>query len=300
MCWAPSTWSTRNSQWRRYMSFCDIYDLQPLQATIETVCLYVTYLCDSLAYSSICNYLSAVWSLHEFMGQTPVAKGAFLLACTLKGAKRLLGDTTLSADPLLPEHLKLIFSQLRVNKLEDLVFWCALCLSFRCLLRKCHFTSSPHMLMRSQVEFTEYGIMVNIISSKTIQFKERILRIPVVASPGSILCPVRWLKVYLSLCNVPKNGPLFLNLKSGKPLSYDRFSYRLKTLVKKVGIQGRITCHSLRRGSATFLSRLGLPLQDVKMYGDWKSLSVLLYLADDPVTRLQKDIPVAYSLSAFK
>lgn len=163
-----------------------------------------------------------------------------------------------------------------------------------------HFTSSPHMVMRSQIDFTDYGIMVNINSSKTIQFKERVLRIPVVESPGSILCPVRWLKVYLSLCRVPKKGPLFLDLKSGKPLSYEKFSHRLKSLVKKCGIQGRITCHSLRRGSATYLSRLGLPLQDVKMYGDWKSLSVLLYLADDPVTRLQKDFPVANSLTAFK
>lgn len=102
------------------------------------------------------------------------------------------------------------------------------------------------------------------------------------------------------MCKVPKKGPLFLEVKSGKPLSYDKFSKRLKTLVKKVGIQGRFTCHSLRRGSATFLSRLGLPLHDVKMYGDWKSLSVLLYLADDPVTRLQKDFPVAHSLSAFR
>lgn len=155
MCWAPSTWSTRNSQWRRFLSFCDYYGLHPIPATTETVCLYVTYLCDTLAYSSICNYVSAIWSLHEFMGHSPSAKGAFLLTCTLRGAKRLLGDTTLSADPLLPEHLKLIFYKLNFGKLEDLVFWCVLCLSFRCLLRKCHFTSSPHMLLRSQIEFTE-------------------------------------------------------------------------------------------------------------------------------------------------
>lgn len=186
-------------------------------------------------------------------------------------------DTTLSSDPLLPEHLKLIFPNLRFNKLEDLIFWCALCLSFRCLLRKCHFTLSPHMLMRSHIEFTSYGMMVNIVSSKTIQFKERVLQIPVVESPGSILCPVCWLKVYLSLCEIPPRGPLFLEWKSKKPLSYEKFSQRLKTLVKKSGIPGRITCHSLRRGSATHLSRLGLPLQDVKMYGDWNCGSHLMF-----------------------
>lgn len=232
------------------------------------------------------------------MGYEPKAKGAFLLSCTLRGAKRLLGDTTLSADPLLPEHLLVMYPLLNFNNKKDLIFWCAICLSFRCLLRKSHFTDSPHMLTRSQIEFTEYGMILNITSSKTIQFKERIVRIPIVESPGSILCPVRWMKIYLELCAVPLKGPLFLE-KSGKALSYRKFMERLKKLVVKAGIPGKITCHSLRRGSATYLSRLGLPLHDVKMYGDWKSLSVLLYLADDTETRLLKDYPVARSLSIF-
>lgn len=299
MCWAESTWTTRNSQWRRYLNFCADYRLTSVPATVETTCLYVTYLSQSLAYSSICNYLSAVWSLHEFMGYKPRAKGSFLLSCTLRGAKRLLGDCTLSADPLLPNHLVLMYSFLNFNNKRDLVFWCALCLSFRCLLRKSHFTASPHMLLRSQVEFTDYGVLISIASSKTIQFRERLVKIPIVKSPGSVLCPVRWLKVYLELCKVPDKGPLFLDYESRKPLSYHKFSERLKQLVKVAHIPGRITCHSLRRGSATYLSRLGLPLHDVKMYGDWKSLSVLLYLADDTETRLIKDYPVARSLSLF-
>lgn len=299
LCWAPSTWSTRNSQWRRYMSFCEEYQIHSIPASVETMCLYVTYLTQTLAYSSICNYMSAVWSLHEFMGHQPSAKGTFLLSCTMRGAKRLLGDTTLSSDPLLPEHLKRIYAHLHFNDKKDLVFRCALCLSFRCLLRKCHFTSSPHMILCSQVEFTEYGLLLSINSSKTIQFNERTLQIPVVESPGSILCPVKWLKIYLSLCKVPKKGPLLLDCKSKGPLSYEKFTKRLKELVKKAGIGGRITCHSLRRGSATYLSRLGLPLHDVKMYGDWKSLTVLLYLADDTETRLMKDYSVAHSLRCY-
>lgn len=299
MCWAPSTWSTRSSQWRRYLNFCDDYNMEPVPATVDTTCLYVTYLSQSLAYSSICNYLSAVWSLHEFMGHKPLAKGSFLLSCTMKGAKRLLGDATLSADPLLPEHLGLMFGLLNFNDKRDLVFWCALCLSFRCLLRKCHFTSSPHMLLRSHLKFTDYGILLSVVSSKTIQFHERTLEIPVVESPGSILCPVRWLRTYLSSRKVPQEGPLFLEYKSKKPLSYEKFTKRLKDLVREANIPGKITCHSLRRGGATYLSRLGLPLHDVKMYGDWKSLSVLLYLADDTETRLLKDYSVARSLCAF-
>lgn len=190
LCWTESTWTTRNSQWRRYLDFCQSYGITPIPATVETACLYVTFLTQALAYSSICNYLSAVWSLHQFMGYEPKARSAFLLSCTLRGAKRLLGDTTLSADPLLPEHLSLMYPLLNFNDKKDLIFWCALCLSFRCLLRKCHFTESPHMLRRSQIEFTDYGMVLRIMSSKTIQFRERVVTIPIVESPGSILCPV--------------------------------------------------------------------------------------------------------------
>lgn len=246
LCWAESTWTTRNSQWRRYLNFCESYGITSIPATVDTMCLYVTFLTQSLAYSSICNYLSAVWSLHQFMGFEPTAKGSFLLSCTLRGAKRLLGDSTLSADPLLPEHLLLMYHLLNFNDKRDLIFWCALCLSFRCLLRKSHFTYSPHMLMRSHVKFTEYGIILSIVSSKTIQFRERTVRIPVVETPGSILCPVRWLKIYFKLCKVPSKGPLFVDTKSGKALSYEIFSRKLKELVRKAGIPGRITCHSLR------------------------------------------------------
>lgn len=178
LCWADSTWTMRNSEWRRYQDFCDSYKINSIPASVDTICLYITFLTRSLAYSSICNYLSAVWSLHQFMGYEPKAKGTFLVSCTLRGAKRLQGDSTLSADPLLPEHLMLMYPLLNFNDKSDLIFWCALCLSFRCLLRKCHLTSSPHMLRRCQIEFTKYGIILNIVSSKTIQFRERTVRIP--------------------------------------------------------------------------------------------------------------------------
>lgn len=50
---------------------------------------------------------------------------------------------------------------------------------------------------RSDVQFTSDGILVTLRSSKTIQFTERTVTIPVIELPGSILCPVRWLRLYL-------------------------------------------------------------------------------------------------------
>lgn len=267
---------------------------------METICLYITYLCDSLAYSSICNYLSSVWSLQEMLGYMPSAKGDFLVRCTLRGARRLLGDSVLSSDPLLPSDLMKIYNVMDFKKLKDLTFWTALCLAHRCLLRKGHFTASPHNLMRQDVEFTDYGLKIIIRSSKTIQFREREVIVPIVASPKSLLCPVRWLRKYLKLVYVAPSSPLFVIPKTQSPLLYRNFSARLKSAVRDGKIKGKITTHSIRRGSATFLSRLGMPLHDIKVCGDWRSLSVLLYLSGDLQTRLIKDVHIAESLGQFR
>lgn len=300
LCWAESTWKCRSSQWKKYLKFCKLYNLVPVPATPETVSLYITYLCDSLAYSSICNYLSSVWSLHEMVGSTPVAKGDFLVRCTLRGARRLLGDSVLSADPLLPTDLLKIYRVMNFKSLSDLVFWTALVLAFRCLLRKGHFTASPHNLLRQDIEFTDYGLKLVIRSSKTIQYREREVVIPIVASTRSLLCPVRWLSKYLRLVEVAPSSPLFVIPGSQRPLLYCKFSSRLKQAVSAAKIKGIITTHSIRRGSATYLSRLGLPLHVIKEYGDWRSLSVLLYLSSDLETRLVKDNIVAESFNQFR
>lgn len=271
----------------------------PLPASVDVICLYITHLSYSLKYSSICNYLSAVLSLHNFFGYDAIAKNSFLVRCTLHGARRLLGDTVLSADPLLPKHLLELYKHLDKKSTVDLVFWTALCLGYRCLLRKSHFTKSNHTLQREDVSFTDYGILVTLRSSKTVQFRERVVTIPVIESPGSILCPVRWLRLYLKYVQVPLKGPLFVIPSTKKPLPYGLFARRLHSLIKAAELIGRFTSHSLRRGCATYLSRLGLPLHDIKVYGDWRSLSVLLYLSGDVNTRLIKDRAVARSLEVF-
>lgn len=300
MCWAVSTWKSRRSQWKRYYDFCDLYSLQPLPATVDNVCLYITFLTSQVKYKTICNYISALWAMHKFFGFPPTAQDSYLVKCTLQGARRLLGDVTLSADPLLPEDLVCMYKTLNYKDTSDLVFWTALCLGFRCLLRKGHYTASDHTIYRKHVKFTDYGLCLLLESSKTIQYKERSVLIPVVASPGSVLCPVRWLKVYLKRVDVSPSSPLFVNPSDkSKPISYKFFASKLSKCLKAAGLNGNYTSHSLRRGCATYLSRLGLPLHDIKSYGDWCSLSVLLYLSSDITTRLGKDYPVAKSFQRY-
>lgn len=111
-----------------------LYQLWPAPETIDTICCYITYLSEQVCYNTICNYISAVWSLHDIIDCHSPARGSFLVKCSLRGACRLLGDSVLSAEPLYPEQLLLIYRSLDHKDITDLTFWSAICLAFRCLL----------------------------------------------------------------------------------------------------------------------------------------------------------------------
>ena len=128
-------------------------------------------------------------------------------------------------------------------------------------------------------------------SSKTIQFKKRVNRIQVLESPGSILCPVGYLKTYLKAASRSPSQSLFT-------YSYGAYNNKLKLACKDIGLKGQYSTHSVRRGSASYLSTF-LPLHDVKSYGDWKSWAVLLYLADTYASRKSKDQLVSEKLCEF-
>ena len=291
LCWSDNTWKSRKSQWKRYYDFCTEFALLPLPADAETIGLYVTYLARKCCYVTIMNYISGVWALHDYWGVKHVDPTTFIIRSTLLGAKRLLGCESVQADPLSPEQMQRLYRALDMSIFKDLQFWCAMCVMYRCLLRISHIVVSPHTMKVKDLTWTTDGIDVCIRSSKTIQFKQRVVRVPVLRSSGSVLCPCDYLRQYLSMARLHPESPLF-------PFTYGGFSHRLKKLCLEAGLEGNFTTHSLRRGSATFLSEF-LPMHIVKTYGDWKSWSVLLYISDDYSTRRHKDVLVANKLSMY-
>lgn len=158
--WSDNIWKSYRSRWKKYTDFCDQYNYEPTPATIECVCIYITYLCQSVSYSSVDKYVGAVWALHDYCGIQSVNRQAFLIKATLAGARRLLGDQTVQVDPLMPEDMLLIRASLKVSVWQDFTFWVALVLSYRCLLRVGHVTISDHSLRVKDIIFTPSGMDV--------------------------------------------------------------------------------------------------------------------------------------------
>ena len=291
LCWSDATIKARRSQWSLFVTFCESVGLPSLPTTTETMCLYITHLTKRVGYVTITNYVCGVGKMHEFMGYDPPDMSSFLYKSTLLGAKRLLGDQSTPALPLTPSDLVRMRGLLDLSNPGDLRFWCAVLLAFRCVLRVGHVTSSPHELKRKDIVWTADGFDVVISSSKTVQFRERVRIVPVVRAINSVLCPVGPLKTYLRLYGRSSDSSLF-------GLTYSVFSTKLRAMCTKLGLVGHYSTHSIRRGAATFLATF-MPLQDVKLYGDWKSWAVLLYLSDTYSTRRTKDKLVADRLSSL-
>lgn len=137
-------------------------------------------------------------------------------------------------------------------------------------------------LLRSDLTFYSWGLVLHIRKTKTIQYWEQVHEVPI-AEVGGPICAVSFVRMMYDRIPARNNQYLFGLQKKNvyKPVTYEWFTKRLRKVIIKAGLNetGRYTSHSLRRGGATALALAGVPLHDIQKIGDRRSLSVLLYLA---------------------
>ena len=84
----------------------------------------------------------------------------------------------------------------------------AILTGFCALLRKCQITSSESVLLTSDFIFYSWGMVISVRRSKTIQFDERELLIPVAALPNNI-CAVHWVRRHFNQTHVNSSDSAF-------------------------------------------------------------------------------------------
>ena len=290
---------TRKSQQKHYLEFCAIYGIAPLAPGYEGIAFYIAHLSNTHKYSSIKGYLSGL-NYHLKSYRAPeVPYTDPLVARALRGARRVLGDCPTQALAILPEHLLVLFDKLPCS-LGRTCFWAAALCAFRTLLRKCHYTKSDSMLSRGAFKFLDWGMIVTVSRTKTIQFKERELLIPVCRVKNRSICAVYWTEKHFAEVKGRPDHPAFMipMAEEVKPLSYTTFSEILKLTSSRAGIKAdRISSHGFRSGGATYLARVGVEIDVIKDRGDWKSDQVYVYLRRPMEDRVALDHKVARLLS---
>lgn len=270
----------------------------PVPASSLTLCRYAAVLARSMKYQSVKQYLNIVRILHsEWRLPNPMVDD-YYLQCTVRGIRRHVGDAQQHKAPLTPQILLRILSKLDLYQLEDAAFWASLLLMFFAMLRVssvlCKTLACDHArhLNPRDLQFHPQGLNLKVRSTKTIQFQGRSLIYPFPRSPpDTILCPTKAMVHYLTLTppEMPPSGPMFITSSSGRPrpLTAAVMTGRLKSILADLGIPAHtFGTHSARRGGACLAYKLQIPIDTIRLIGDWRSDCYMRYIdIETPLVR---------------
>ena len=276
---------------KTYLQFCELLSTPPAPATTSFLCLYVAYLARFLLPQSVCLYLNYVGLLHRELGMTNPLLDDWVVSSVLRGLRRIRG---VPPKPRLPLTIPLLFAirgRLNLNCSKHASFWAICLVAFFGLFRKAHLLPTSgsdfhpgRMFTRSDFTVRPDAIFILVRWSKTIQMGQRTVTIPLVAAPGSPLCPVAAVSHAFSLCpGLAPSSQAFMWRDSAAiqnvAFTYKAFMTIMKQLLCDVGVDPSLYgTHSFRRGGATFALEAGVPLDTISLLGDWKSDAMYLYL----------------------
>ena len=305
VCYAESTKATYRSCLHAYLRFCLYFGLQPVPATKETLLAYLAFLARSLKPSSIPTYLNVIRLMHLEVG-LPNPLDDWEVSIVKKGILRTHGQPPKQKLPITPVVLKAMYNQLNLLDSLDRAFWCACLVGFYGYLRKSTLLpktatqSTKHHLCCGDISWTdEKCFNVTVRHSKTIQFGQRELTIPMSGDGTSHLCPVKALMhMFDGLPPEPDRALFSYKDNNGvvKALDYGMFVKCLKLTLLKANYNPKdYSGHSLRRGGASFSFSIGLSPLIIKLRGDWKSNAYQKYIfvTDDYNQKAAKALSLA-------
>ncbi len=269
--------------------FTAYYNLRSLPASVDTLCWFSQFLSNSFkASSSKQTYLNGVKFWHLFADKSVLAFDSFQLSITLKGIARSMKHVPRQAAPITLRMLTEFLEHLDLNKLKDVTFWALILIGFYCMLHTSNLVpdkidafDSRKQLCRVNIKINSHCLLIEIKWSKTIQFSQKLLLIPLLAVPGSSLCPVAAFSNMVKLVPGNPSDPAFM-LSKGQakvPVTYNQLQSKLKLLVQATGKDPNdFSYHSIRRGRATNAFKAQVPGELIKIQGDWSSEAYLRYL----------------------
>ena len=142
---------------------------------------------------------------------------------------------------------------------------------------------SKYQFTRVAVSITtlDTAMMFEIRWSKTIQFRQKVLRLPVLPAANKAICPVYWVHYLLARGAGSPDQPLLALKNKGEivSLSANQLIYRIRKWLKLIGLDdSRYSLHSLRRGGTTFTYESNMEEDMIKLLGDWSSQAYKRYI----------------------
>jgi integrase len=294
---SKSTKKTYTFHLQTYMKFCMTHGLPPVPASPLTIYRYLAFMSRSKVYSTIQQYVSVIKLLHLELGLEYEMKSNHQITSLMKAIRRVKGQNTRYKLTLSMDNLISMKHHLNLATLPDMQMWCVILTCYYGLLRISNITV-PHgkawdndkIIRRQDLQVCASGCVLTIRWSKTLQYRERAFEavLPYLATP---ICPTTALLNFLKLAGtLPPNAPLLAFKRlDGQVVAPTPSSARtrLRKLLTAVGLPTEdYNTHSLRRSGASYLLMAGMPLELIRVLGDWKSDCVFQYLKPQASSKL--------------
>lgn len=286
----PSTLKNIKSQALVYQRFCDFYGLTMFPADAWQLVRYARYVANTVtSYETVQNYLSGVRTLHELGGFPVPGTQEPNIRHIMRAIRQELAHPIKQAEPMTTTMLKDIYNFVQLTDEFQIVCYTALLVGFYLFLRKSNLVpdsktsfDGEKQLTRADVEIGNNLVLVVVKWSKTIQYKQKELLLPLLPARDLAICPVFWLKLMQKKVRASGNEPLFSLTKNGNgfaPLTYGQLAGQLKEWVERTGVSpDRYTLHGLRKGGACHALEVGLVGEDLKILGDWATEAYMRYI----------------------
>ena len=280
--YAKGTRKNLRSAMKTFILFCVKFGRSFCPTDRNTLMSFAQFMSLTVGYGHIKNLFWGIKLMHNALDAN-FPEEDFQVDTTLKAIKRQLAGTPFQTLPITPEILKQLYLFVDITDPEQLANWCSILTGFRCLLRKSNLVpvsmdkfNPDSGLSRSKIMLPadKDVALVYLNWSKTNQFGNREMVIPMVADPVQALDPVFHLRLLFSTCNLPDHLPAFSFVKNGRIrcTTYDNFTTNLRKLLDTAGFRSKsYSGHSLRRGGASFLYSLGCDPILIQATGDWQS-----------------------------
>ncbi len=266
-------------QLRRFMNWCDEYELCPLPALPTTVATYISSLADEgLCNSTIRQSLAALSAAHKLAG-LPTPTTDIIVKKAVKGFQREYGTAPKKKPAATADLVKKMLIALEARGTpRDVRDAALLAVGFAGGFRRSELAA---LNIEDLSWETEDGIeccVIQIRRSKTDQ-EGKGMEKAIFAEADPRFSPTHLLRRWLELAGISE-GALFRRLRRGGHVQEhgveDQVVVRsIKRAAKMAGIMLDLSAHSLRSGFVTTAIRQGCSFEEIMVQTGHKTISVL-------------------------
>ena len=290
----PGTWANFSSIYKNLANFCDGHGLDPADLSTAEFCAYVEALAESgLSLGTIQNYISALKTMFRMRSVNAHLFKDVMWEMTAKALLKTVRTKPPRRAAMDWEDLEKLVRHCMTSETLQ-VLRLALVVGFLAFLRASNlaprtvatFDPSRHSTLADIIP-RGGSLLFHLRWTKTLQRTGQDVYIPLAPLKGSVLDPKAAWRDYVQALPpaVTARDPLLLTTgrSAPSPVTLPVLRAMLREALSATSLEDHgYTLHSLRRGRAAHAHRAGVPLQDIKRHGTWKSQAVDLYLGSLP------------------